>query len=143
VKRSWLRTGFATVLILATEGLSWAQQGTQEVAFQRESEALGKALSDCLWRHTRRMANGRTPTQADGDTAVSMCASEEAAYRELLWKMPGLKNGVIPNGVYAGVSVDLVVLCTRQHMVWGMVGFDQRLRRDESVPLYRVDPRCR
>jgi hypothetical protein len=143
MRRAWLRTGFATILIFAVGSLSRAQQDPQEAPFRRESELLGKALSNCLSRHTRRLANGKTPTQADGDAAVSMCASEEAAYRKLLLKMPGLENGVIPSGAYAGISIDLVVICTRQHIVWEMVGFDQNLRRDESVPIYKVDSRCR
>jgi hypothetical protein len=143
VRQIWLHIGFATALILAPGSFSWAQQSLEEAVSRKEGEALNKALSECLWRHTRRLANGKTPTQANGDAAVSMCTAEEASYHEFLMKMPGLKNGMIPDGSYASISIDLLVLCTRQHMVWGMVGFDKRLSRDESVPLYRVDPRCR
>jgi hypothetical protein len=142
VRHIWLRTGLATMLIVASGGFSWAQLSSEEAAFQKESGALHKAFTECLWRHTHRLANGKIPTQTNGDAAISMCTSEEAAYREFLLKMPGLKNGEIPDGAYAGISMDLVVLCTRQRTLWGVVGYDERLRRDESVPLYQVDPRC-
>lgn len=143
MRLSWLWTGFAAVIILASGGLSWAQQRPDEAAFRREGEGLSRAFSNCLWSHTRRLADGKTPTQANGDAAVAMCASEEEALRNFLLRMPGLEKGVLPGGPHAGRSIDLVVLCTRQHMVWGIVGFDERLRRDESVPLYQIDPRCR
>lgn len=143
MKRAWLRTSFVTVLIFATGGLSWAQQSPEETALRNEIDATGKALSQCLWTQIRQLANGKIPTQADADAAISICAPEEEAARKTLLKMPGLENGMIPGGAYAGISVDLIVLCTRQHLVWGMVGFDERSRRDESVPLYPVDPRCR
>lgn len=142
MKIAWLHTGLAAILILAGNGLTWAQQSSQELAFQKEGAALNKTLSECLWRHTRRLAGGKIPTQADGDAAVARCGSEEAAYREFLMKMPGLNKGTIPAGAYAGINIDLVVLCTRQHTLWGVVGYDERFRRDEAIPLYRVDPRC-
>ena len=142
MRRTWLQTGFATLLIVAG-GLSWAQPSIDEAALQRGADAVGKALSKCLSTQIRRLANDKTPTQADGDAAAKMCAPEEEAFRNFLLKMPGLEKGVIPSGAYAGISVDLIVLCTRQHTIWGMVGFDERHLRDESVPLYQVEPRCR
>jgi hypothetical protein len=119
VRHIWLRTGLATMLIVANGGFPWAQLSSEEAVFQKESGALHKAFTECLWRHTRRLANGKIPTQANGDAAISMCTSEEAVYREFLLKMPGLKNGEISDGAYAGISMDLVVLCTRQHTLWG------------------------
>jgi len=120
-----------------------AQQSPEEAALRNEIEATGKALSQCLWKQIRQLANGKTPTQADADAAISICAPEEEAARKTLLKIPGLENGVISSGAYAGISVDLMVLCIRQHIVWGMVGFGERSRRDEAVPLYPVDPRSR
>lgn len=142
VRCDWLRTGFATVLILATGSLSWAQQSNKEAALSKEIDARGAALADCLWKNARRLADGKIPTQAEADAAISICAPEEEAAKKSLLKVPGLRNGVIPDGPYAGIGVDLIVLCNREHIVWKLVGFDERLRRDESIPPYRVDPRC-
>lgn len=141
--RAWLSIGSSVVFAFSACGLSWAQQSPDKAALQREATVIGEALSLCLSTQIRRLAKGKTPTQVHGDAAVSICASEEEAVRKVFLKALSLENGVVKSGPYAGINVDLIVLCTRQHMVWGLVGFDERLRRDESVPLYRVDPRCR